>query len=487
MRDDIIRARLVDANPWWRTTATGRNPTAWARDDQVLRNRGPFDLGYRPDVLDDVMHGAVDDKLVVLRGPRRVGKSVLLKDVVYALCGRPDIDPRQIIYLPTDAMRASDLNRVAVIGRDLTRSIELARRVWLLDEITSVVDWTATIKYLRDNTPFGEDTVVCTGSSWDHTAEVERDLLAGRAGRHAARRLRLLLPMRFRDVVATTSRNVPLPQPVAPWDLQSHGVAVAARDAELFTDVLDLAWQSYLTSGGFPRAVAEQHRDGQVSDAFVGDLVAWLHRDVDPEQPEDSAALLLDELARRSVSPLNRTAAAHALNYTSRQTFDVRLARLLASFAAFWCPQVDERGIRVAGAQSKLYLVDPLLAWLGSRARAGLAAPDFTRLTENALAVAMARAIDDLQPGRWSTQDTIGYLRTARGNEVDFAPVAVPTSAGVEHTTPLESKWVTDGWRGDARVIKNKLGRGVLATRNVVDVGGPTWALPAPLVALLLG
>jgi predicted AAA+ superfamily ATPase len=71
-----------------------------------------------------------------------VGKSVLLKDTIAALCRRRDVDPRQVIYLATDTMKAADLNRVAALGRDLTRSIDPAPRIWLLDEITFIRDWT---------------------------------------------------------------------------------------------------------------------------------------------------------------------------------------------------------------------------------------------------------------------------------------------------------------------------------------------------------
>jgi predicted AAA+ superfamily ATPase len=151
----------------------------------VLRDRNRYDLGYRADVLGDVASAPPDDRMVILRGPRRVGKSVALKDCVLALCARPDVDPRQVVYLPADGMRAKDLARAIALGRALTRSVDqpdTRLRVWLLDEVTSIEGWTTTIKYLRDNTIFGEETVVCTGSSWSETGDVERDLLAGRAG-----------------------------------------------------------------------------------------------------------------------------------------------------------------------------------------------------------------------------------------------------------------------------------------------------------------
>lgn len=486
MRDAEIRERLLDRNPWWRAAAGGHDPTGWTATDPTLCGRAAYDLGYRSDLLADVADGPIDDKLVVVRGPRRVGKSVLVKDTAARLTGRSDVDARQLLYVPTDAMRAADLARVAKLGRELTRSVGNVPRVWLFDEVTGIRDWTQTLKYLRDNTEFGTDTVVCTGSSWNEEAEVERDLFAGRAGSTAQRRSRVLHPMAFRDVIAVTGRNIPLPNRLQPWELQSNAARAAAESLEFFLDDLDLAWQSYLTSGGFPRAVAEHNMRGEVSDTFLQDLAAWLHRDVDPGAGEDSVHTLLSELERRATSPLNRRALAEALGYASRQTADLRLIRLIRTYAAIWCHQIDEDGRQVPGAQSKLYLSDPILAWLGPRLRSGLPRPDLSRITESCTAIALARAVDRLEPGRWQSDDSIGYLRTGSGNEIDFGPVPAPTSSGSRHSIPIESKWVSHGWRSEARVLEGKFNGGLVATRAVLDFSHPTWAVPAPVLNLLL-
>jgi len=296
----------------------------------------------------------------------------------------------------------------------------------------------------------------------------------------------MLLPMRFRDVLTTTRQNLPRPDPVSPWLLQANTVRSTLTDLELFTDELDLAWQSYLVSGGFPRAVAEHTKTGAVSESFQQDLLAWLHRDISHDTPLESIPLLLAELHTRSAAPLNRAAIASDLDYPNRQAFDTRLNRLVHSFAALRCPQMDSGGILVAGAQAKVYLMDPLLAWLPYYMRAGIAAPDMTVLTENALAVAFGAAIDHIQPGRWIAGDTIGYVRTSSGNEVDFGPIAVPTAAGTMTTTPIESKWVSRKWRAEARTIEGRFGHGVLATKTITDTDHAAWAIPAPVLALLL-
>lgn len=292
--------------------------------------------------------------------------------------------------------------------------------------------------------------------------------------------------MSFREALTATDREVPLPAATAPWALREEAARRAAERLELFIDELDLAWQSYLTSGGFPRAVAEHHRDGEVSEAFVRGLAAWLHRDVDPQAGEDSVPRLLSELERRCASPLNRRSLAEDLGYGSRQTADLRLTRLVRSYAAIWCHKVDQTGRRVAGAQSKLYLCDPLLAWIAPRLRAGLPQPDFSRLTEASIGVALARAIDEVEPGRWDDSDSIGYLRTGSGNEIDFAPIQIASPSGVRVTPPVESKWVSFRWRAESKIVEGKFAAGLVATRTVLDCSHPAWALPAPVMALLV-
>ncbi len=489
VRDDELRRILTDANPWWRAGVAGSDPTAWAASHRTLKAREAFDLGYRSSVLADVASEPLGDSLIVLAGPRRVGKSVVLIDAVVTLCRRPDVDPRQIIHLPCDQLTARDLRRILTLGRELTRSVDQEGpivRVWLFDEITQVSGWTATLKTARDGTAFGSDTVVATGSRWVKGEDVAANLFAGRAGTLDHRRLRHVSPMSFRDYLAVSGRQlVPLPK-VHPAFLQSKEAKDALVAVSFDVDGYDMAWQEYLTCGGFPRAVAEQLKQGVVSKAYFRDLQAWLTADVDPEAPPESMPRMLSELQQHASSPLNSSAAAGTLGYANRPALERRLERLIATFAALRCPQRDNQGAAVVGSQSKVYLADPLLAWLPGAMRAGLPAPDMTRLTEMVLGVTLAHAIDDLEEGRWLAGDTIGYARTGSGNEVDLCPVAVPTSSGPEATVPLESKWVDQGWRREARVVRAKYGRGVMATKSILDVDDDVWAVPAPLVALLL-
>ncbi len=235
----------------------------------------------------------------MLTGPRRVGKSVALFDVVAGLCARADIDPRQIIHLPCDGFATRDLRRALRLGRELTRVVDQpqpAARVWLLDEVSSIEGWTAVLKSARDGTAFGSDTVVATGSRWSANDDIEGNLLAGRAGRATSRRVRHLLPMSFRSFLAASRPELARPDAVHPALLQTQPVAATLDALRFDVDAYDFAWQDYLTCGGFPRAVFEHTRIGAVSDGFLQDLAAWLRRDVDRDAAPESIPLLLDGL-----------------------------------------------------------------------------------------------------------------------------------------------------------------------------------------------
>lgn len=472
-------------NPWWRAAAAGTDPVAWTAQDRTLRERASYDLGYRSRALDDIARQPLTNGLYIFRGPRRVGKSVALKDLIATLCTRADLIPWQVIYLPVDTFTAQDLRRAIVLGTDMTRSAGDTRRVWVIDEITAVDGWTAEIKSLRDNSSFGDDTVLLTGSSASGAGQAVRDLGAGRTGA-AQQPFRMVLPMNFREFLRVTAPDVPTPGPVPAWDLQTSDSREAAALLEPFVNELDLAWQRYLECGGFPRAAFEYERQGGVSSLFLRELEAWLTADVDPDGPQDSVALLMAELTARSASPLNVRGLAESLG-VSRLFLRTRLNRVVSTFAALWCHQVDDRGRRIAGAQSKLYPVDPLIGWLGHHLRSGAAAPDYTRLTESTLGGTLARTIERHDPGRWLAGDTVGYARTAGGGEVDFAPVPVTTPTGPAHTAPVEVKWVPSGWRQAARGLEQRYGHGVMATKSALDREGAVWALPAPVLSLLLG
>ncbi len=225
----LIRA-LAAGNAWW------RDPQ-WERDDRDLRPLAATALDYEPEPLVDV----APNGLYVLRGPRRVGKSLEIKRAISRLI-RAGVPPRAIIHFACDELGVGDLQRLVKAAREvLTQGLE-GPRYWFLDEITNVPRWPETIKWLRDNTAFGDDCVVLTGSSARDLADAQKQL-AGRLGA-AVQPDRLLLPMGFRAFArAMDLEGLPQPDPVRVRDFVSVEVDAAFVELLPWLDTLLSTWE----------------------------------------------------------------------------------------------------------------------------------------------------------------------------------------------------------------------------------------------------
>lgn len=87
MKQGEIQQMLVATNRWW------RQPVDWARDDPDLREANDAPFHYSAGVLNGLAPGG----LHVLRGLRRVGKSVEIKRTIERLIAM-GAEPRSILH-----------------------------------------------------------------------------------------------------------------------------------------------------------------------------------------------------------------------------------------------------------------------------------------------------------------------------------------------------------------------------------------------------
>jgi predicted AAA+ superfamily ATPase len=174
--DDLLTAgaerNLRDANPWWRGERLFGVATIkrWA---------------YEP-VLKGLLRGLAP--VTVVRGPRQVGKTTLLNQVIDELLTQ-GIDPKRIFRVQFDDI--PDLRKLQSPILDLSAWYAdnvvgesfhaFARRAngpvyLLLDEVQNLPDWATQLKHLVDLQPV---RAIVTGSS-ALRIEAGRDSLAGR-------------------------------------------------------------------------------------------------------------------------------------------------------------------------------------------------------------------------------------------------------------------------------------------------------------------
>lgn len=468
-----LQELVADLNPWW------RDPD-WAEIDPDLVAIRGAGLGYQTDALRAVHPGG----LYVLRGPRRVGKTVATKQLISSLLG--------------DGVPEGSIVRVAVDGwplRDLQTVIQRlplpilppgVQRHWVIDEITGVEgDWASEVKWLRDNVAeFGAATVVVTGSDAAAlTAAIGR--WAGRRGA-VTERDRTLLPMGFRTFVDLVAARHPTNVPRLPL-ADVHSSVGADAYGSLVAWMSDLArmWRLYLAHGGYPRSVVAAKQGKAIPDDFVDDIFDVIFRDAfaDSRLSKTDASSLVERVMEGMGTPLNATSiaddiAAHPTTVTRH------LTHLRNAYLAWVCPQRSDTGwTALPKAQPKVYAIDSIVARVSYLRNVARHDVDPTILSEMMLGMAIRRAA--IASGReWDGDDLLFYHRTPTGKEIDFvSPLLGPNA--------VEGKFTDGRWRREAITVNASEWRGILATDSVLEVEtgerqDKAWAVPAGLLAYLI-
>jgi predicted AAA+ superfamily ATPase len=465
-----VAQEIARMNPWWRSPE-------WASADPDLRSVRDSGLGYRSPCLDSLRPGG----LYLLRGPRRVGKTVSVKQAIASLL-EDGVPPLAVIRVAADGWAANDL-RTLVQNVALPPAPENVVRWWFIDEVTAVKgDWATQVKWLRDNDPaFTSATVVLTGSNAEGLTSAA-GTLAGRRGR-VSDTDRTLLPMGFRTF-AELLRPELAALPRVPVDgLHSPEAAAAYRAALPWLDDLVRLWEVYLQYGGFPAAVAAARQAQPVPAWFVDDLFSVLHRDAFAASrlSESQTSALVARLWASIGSPANTNSIGVDVGI-SHDAVARHVGYLRDSYLLWSCPQsADESFIRRERSAEKLYAIDPVIARLAHLRNPARSDLDVTLLAEMQTGMALRRAT--FEGGwPWTADEVIFYHRTRSRKEIDF--VGEPL-AGVA----VEGKYIETGrWRGEAATVAASSWLGVLTTRNVLDCSGQAdvWAVPAGMLAALV-
>ena len=462
---------IIAETGWW------VRPRAWALQDFDLRRAADAPFDYSSGALDGLVRGG----LYILRGPRRVGKSVEVKKKVRSLVESGE-NPRLIVHIAADDLAGADLRRAVRAANEITPA---GPRHWFIDEITAIRDgWPPVVKWLRDNDPrFAVDTVVLTGSSAAGLSEAVK-ALAGRRG-DAPDSDRVLLPMSFRDFFRVRCGDERNPRPPPPDDLGP--LAIADMDRTVLREAVRVLapwlprlideWETYLHVGGFPQSVATHDRGNP--DAIRHSLLHVIEGEAfrQARWPRSQTLAFLQRLTQGIASPTNLQDVAMDIGGRAK-TVGRRVAALREAFVAWPC--YPERDLRpLLRAQPKTYFTDPVYAHLSPHSGVSV---DRGQLSEQQLGMTLVRSFARHDPGGYLDFDSVLHHRTRSRREIDFVGREFGDIA-------VESKYVDgDRWRRDARTLRASRWRGIMATRGALDLRDPDLlAVPAGLLAWLIG
>ncbi|MHB0962389.1 MAG: ATP-binding protein [Gemmatimonadaceae bacterium] len=138
--EEQVIERLRQENPWWQ-----------APHEISGQLRGFAPRAYLPSLL-SLLRAAALRRAVILLGPRRVGKTVLVHHAIEALL-RSAAAPQDILYCSVDSpvYNGRRLDELVKLGQKASGTSRF--RFVLFDEIQYVRDWEVHLKVLVDDSP----------------------------------------------------------------------------------------------------------------------------------------------------------------------------------------------------------------------------------------------------------------------------------------------------------------------------------------------
>ena len=249
MRPSELAQVLRGANPWW----SRHQRVTWVASDPELEQREhhewvPASRAAR-DALAEVGSTVRPGTATVLVGPRGIGKTTAVKDVVLRVLSDQSVDPRAILWVPVEA-GPEQPERDPLEPADLDNALRRPTRVGapacdgprliVVDEASVSEDW---IDAIAGGAPNAQLLVTASVAG-----EVVEGLPARYPGRMSVRHLR---PSTFAELL----------------------LAQSGADPETVRT-------SFIQHGGYPRALAEFRDLGHVSQGFVELLEEGLFKDI---------------------------------------------------------------------------------------------------------------------------------------------------------------------------------------------------------------
>lgn len=230
-RSDIV-ARLCFDNPWWESGRAGKVRY------QDMPKRKYFQSFYR------AATDASVNRAVVLMGPRRVGKTVMVLHAIRTLLDS-SIDPSRILYisLETPIYTGLSLDQILVLFQEKFDHKREDKLYVFFDEIQYLRDWEVHLKSLVDS--YNDYRFIATGSA---AAALKLKSAESGAGRFSDY---ILPPLTFAEYLSFINREAELIELLEQPEGSQALPEFRARDiAELNEEFV-----RYINYGGYPEAV----------------------------------------------------------------------------------------------------------------------------------------------------------------------------------------------------------------------------------------
>jgi len=412
--------------------------------------------------------GAVEEvmnvrQMVVVTGPRRSGKTTVLRQVQDGLL-KKGVDPKRTLYFSFDEVTDRDPYIIEDIVTTYLTRIHPGRpsrdnRAFVfLDEVQFVHQWPSMLKRLYESEPHLK--IFASGSSTLKVWKGSGESLAGRRFDVTVK------PLSFREYLAFKDVDLPRIDYNVAWDDLSARVRSRADEIEGFLD-------QYLLRGGFPETVAMgslQLAQRYLHQSVIEKAVYFDIPEVESVRNPLAMMNLLTVFASMTSRQFEIGNLSSSLGLT-RQTISSYISILERSQLVGLSYNFTKSKVRQARTSKRIYMRDTGVACSLVGYDESIGDSDMGRLAETAV---FNHLCGDAPTYFW---------RDPRGNEVDFV------IRRKRDLVPVEVKYQSSVTRSDAKGLalfcrQNRPTNPLLLTRGsegVMDMDGlvvqmvPLW------------
>jgi len=488
-------------NNWWKRTEA-------IHEDKNIRDWSLSTFKWEPR-LDKTIED--EEVIYVLRGPRRVGKTTLLKLRIERLLKR-GVTPENIFYYPCDALETPK-QLTTLIDSYLSDIRKTGKWTYLfIDEVSMLKDWQRAIKLLIDAGRFKDCTVILTGS---HSIDLRKgsESLAGRRGQIEKLRYgtpdKILLSAKFSEYVETL-------QPILSHKIQelwllsverrkrmilelARGrIPTELKKLAMFSKELGVLFEKYLVTGGIAPAIHEYTSTRNISNDTYGTFVHFVVRDICRwGQDENYARQILRRVIETLASHVSWNSLKDDTEIQDHKTVGTYVKVLKDSFVIAYFYQLNiQKESAYYKKEKKAYFQDPFIfhacrSWVygkdgyESSLEFLSKTENKSKLVEGIVSNHISRFMFSQHPSSLFDPSNYVFYWENKNKEVDFMFELDGKFL------PIEVKYSDNIQKDDARGISEfiKTGRshdfGIITSRNRLEIGERYIVIPLSILLLL--
>ncbi len=485
---------LQKQNPWWENTNR-------INEDKKIIEYEKAKIKWKPRLLNYI--DLTKNALYSIRGPRQVGKTTLIKNIIKKLLEKQI--SKNIFFYTCDILNSKEeLLEILETYTDWIKKLNKNRIYIFLDEISTIKNWQKTLKFFIDTNNL-QMTIIVTGS---HTIDIKQSIeqMPGRTGeKEGVSSHKILLPMKFAEYVQTkdpTLYNNLIKIGICDKEIRkaefleiiSGKIPKSTFELIVYQEKLDNLLDEYLLNGGIMIALNSHIKNGTISSQIYELYLKQINVDICRQKREErTAKQILNVILGSLTSTISWNSIKNKADIPTIPTVQQYVFILENLFLLSTIYKIDSNGKQKNLSEKKIFIQNPFMYhalnnWIRNPtidpfidSQNSLLNPEIkSKLVESLVANHLARAAYNFKPSDlFDASDYLFYAKTKKGKEIDFI---LKTPIGIR---PIEVKYQNQINSEDFLGIK-KLKYGALLSKNKLEQKDTISVIPVSLFLLYI-